>query len=108
MSDRMHQLIAAKTTLKMGAIHEATALQVRNYPYLIPRVSLTVPAKTIIDPERKVVEYECKADSAFKLDPLTKLSLQKILETLRIILWPDVDLVLKVNGKVKFDSRNSK
>lgn len=107
MSGMMDQLMQLKAmTVRTGAIHEAQALQLRNYPLLIEGVK---QASVRIDVERKMVEYKItkyergfpKSKSALVVE--LNDSLKKWVQTL---LWPDTVVVVKQSGRVIYDSRS--
>jgi hypothetical protein len=87
-------------TVRTGAIHEAQALQVRNYPMLVDGIT---NSETKIDVERKMVIYKIKCKRKLKEKELVKF--KKIEEYIRFVLWPDTLLVVKRGAVVLFDSR---
>src|SRR5271155_3077982 len=106
MSEMMDQLMHLKAmTVRTGAIHEAQALQLRNYPLLIEGVK---QASVRVDVDRKMVEYKItKYERGFpksKSALVTELNggLKKWVQTL---LWPDTSIVVKHGGRVVYDSR---
>jgi hypothetical protein len=101
MSSMMEQLMQLRAlTIRTGAIHEAQALQLRNYPLLINGVS---KATVRVDMERKLVEYsltKCSKDFQDGFD-----AMENITKCVRTLLWPDSSVVFKKRGKVIYDSR---
>lgn len=86
-------------TVRTGIIHEAQALQLRNWPLLIPGVK---SAEAIVDAERKMVTYSCKTETekTFRRTKVAAMYIEQIGNWTRNIVWPDSTVVVKVNGKV--------
>jgi hypothetical protein len=86
-------------TIRTEAIHEAQALQLRNWPLLIPGI---VKAEARVDVPNKTVVFHCKSKSGKA--PITKamkVTCNKItMSVQRLILWPDTKVVFKIDGKV--------
>lgn len=86
-------------TIRVGAIHEAQALQLRNWPLLIPGI---VKAEARVDVEKKTVIFHCKSKSGKA--PVTKAMKEVcnkiVMSVQRLILWPDTKVVFKIDGKV--------
>lgn len=102
----LEQLGALKAmTIRTGSIHEAQALQLRNYPLLIDKV---VKSEVKVDIERKMVEYNIiKAkNGAFKGLLKFRKDMDLIKKCVQTILWDDSVIVFKHKGKVLYDSRS--
>lgn len=86
-------------TIRLGSIHEAQALQLRNWPLLIPGI---VKAEARVDVENKTVMFNCKSKSG-KL-PITgkvKIVCRHITESVqKILLWPETQVVFRIDKKV--------
>jgi hypothetical protein len=84
-------------TVRMNIIHEAQALQVRNYPLLIPGVKSAV---TEIDIETKTVVYKLTPQN--KKFNLSSPKVKKICDNIKIyiqevILWPNTNVFFTVS-----------
>lgn len=90
------------TTERLGVIHEAQLLQIRNYPILLDSIA---SAQTSIDIETKLVRYDCKTDGTFRRTALKKKAFQRIVWMIQQVVWSDVIVELNVNGKPIYDSR---
>lgn len=89
-------------TVRTGMIHEAQALQLRNWPLLIPSVS---KAEARVDTENQTVTFACKAGRVYT-NKKTKLLYKNISEWVRQLLWPETRVVVEINGKKVFDTSN--
>jgi hypothetical protein len=99
--DQLMQLKAM--TVRVGSLHEAQVLQLRNYPLLIPGV---IKAETEIDPSTKLVRYKCESDlKKFRKTQKVKDFCKNIEVWIRTIIWDDTIVEIYVNGKSIFDSR---
>jgi hypothetical protein len=90
-------------TVRTGAVHEAQALQIRNYPKLIPGVS---DAKTTVDVENKIVYYDCITASTFRCTKSVKTMCQNINTWVKTILWDETAVVITSGDRALFDSRS--
>lgn len=97
----IEQLAAMKTmTLTTGAIHEAQALQLRNYPLLIEGVK---SSKVLVDIDHKIVTYKLKMKRG-KFDSVA--GCKRITEIIqKYLLWDTTTVVFMVGDKVLYDSR---
>lgn len=101
----LEQLFWLKTnTIRTGAIHEAQALQLRNYPLLLPNAS---SSSVTVDVENKKVEYNVEI-SKFKNTKKVKNVCEQIQTWTRTILWDDTNVVIKVNNKTVFGLKDKK
>lgn len=91
-------------TIRVGSIHEAQALQLRNWLLLIPGVQ---KGAAHVDTERKMVTFECKAKN-FRKIPTVEDFCKNIQVWTRTILWDDTVVVVTVNKDIIYDSRNVK
>jgi hypothetical protein len=89
-------------TVRTGMIHEAQALQLRNWPMLIPSVS---KAEARVDTELQTVTFVCKANRLYS-NKKTKLLYKNIGEWVRNLLWNETRVVIEINGKKVFDTAN--
>lgn len=104
MKEQLGQLKAL--TERLGTLHEAQILQIRNYPLLIPGV---VRAETNIDIDKKIVSYKCSSgEKKFRNTAKVALAIEKIYEFIKYVAWTDTILEIKINGKDIFDSRAPK
>ncbi len=92
-------------TVRTGAIHEAQAVQLRNYPLLLPN-AVVGTGKASVNTDHKMVEFSVEIDG---LRPTKKFKQMcvNIEKWTRTILWDDTVVVIKANSKTVFDSRNS-
>lgn len=90
-------------TVMTGGIHDAQALQLKNYPLVIDGVK---KAKTKVDPERKVVHYELKFESGASFGPNAKQVCDAIVLWVRTIIWDETAVVFYSGKEVLYDSRN--
>lgn len=90
-------------TVMTGGVHEAQALQLKNYPIVINDVK---SAKTKIDPEKKMVWYTLKVSETFKSDKLMEQVCDAIVTWVRTIVWDDTAVVFMIGKDVIYDSRN--
>lgn len=98
------QLVYLKGIMeRTGAIHEAQALQIRNYPRLIPNIK---KAETTISPDSHMVIYDCVSEKKnFRKSKKINEAIVNVVEWIRFVLWNDTTVELKVNGKCVYDSR---
>jgi hypothetical protein len=105
MNKFLEQLMWLKSnTIRTGAIHEAQALQLRNYPLLLPN-AITGTASASIDTDNKTVDYKVEING---LRPTKKFkqTCKAIEKWTRTLLWDETLITIKANEKVVFDSRN--
>lgn len=97
------QLLKLKAmTIRFGVLHEAQALQIRNYPLLIPGV---ISAEANVSIERKSVSYSCKGkNNRFRNTAKAKESYKMIEQWIRTILWDDTYIEVTVNNKLIYNS----
>lgn len=105
--DQLMQLKAM--TVRVGSLHEAQVLQLRNYPLLIPRV---IKAETEIDPSLKLVTYKCSSDAKGFFNRFRKTKevedfCKNIEVWVRTIVWDDTIVEIYVDNKTIFDSRTN-
>lgn len=91
-------------TVRMGILHEAQMLQLRNYPLLIPGVS---KATASIDVDHKIVTYECIVKRKWRCTKKVLGMCKQISVWLKTILWDETAMVVLVNKEVIFDSRTN-
>ena len=91
-------------TIRTGAIHEAQALQLRNYPKLLTGV---ISATTHVDVEHKCVSYDCKVTKGFKFSSTNKAMCNNIVVWIRTLLWDDTTITFKSGKLILFDSKDS-
>jgi hypothetical protein len=89
-------------TLRTGAIHEAQALQLKNWPMLIPDVD---KAEAQVDTERKIITYKCETKSS-RATKKKRETMDNIVIWTRKILWDDAAVVFILNDKTVYDTRN--
>jgi len=90
-------------TERLGVIHEAQIVQLRNYPLLIPNVKT---AETKVDIEKKTVVYECESKSKqFRKTKQVKIAIENIVKWIHTIIWTNTIVEIKVNGKSVYDTR---
>ena len=104
MKEQLGQLKAL--TERLGTLHEAQILQIRNYPLLIPGVA---KAETGIDIEKKIITYKCySGQKKFRKTKNAIIAIEKIYEFIKYVAWSDSILEIQVDGKDIFDSRAPK
>lgn len=89
-------------TEKLGVVHEAQLVQIRNYPLLIPNIK---KAETEFDIDAKTIVYKCESQGKFRKTKQTQLAISKILEWIRIVVWDETIVIIQVDGKEIYDSR---
>ena len=97
------QLLWLKSmTVRTGAIHEAQALQLKMYPMMLPGAKKGEARVGIDD---KVVHYivTCRP---FKQDAVFKKTCAAIEKWTRWLLWDEARIMIKVNGKVVYESKS--
>lgn len=99
------QLLYLKgVTVRIGAIHEAQALQLRRWPLLIPSVK---SSEANVDIETKTVVYNCKTK---KGDVFTKEQLQTSLVAIckwtQTLLWNETRVLVYFGKKKVIDSND--
>ena len=101
------QLLHLKAmTERIGVIHEAQTLQLRNYPLLIPGIKT---AETTINIDQKIVKFDCQSIAkTFRNTKKVKIALDHIYEWVKMVVWTESTLEVYVNGKAVFDSRTKK
>jgi len=87
-------------TIRTGSIHEAQALQLRNWPLLIPNV---VSAEAQVDVEGQSVTFICTSKGT-RPTKKQKLTCDNICEWVRTLLWNETKVIIIVNKKTIFDS----
>lgn len=103
MMDLGAQIATLKsTTERLGVVHEAQLLQIRNYPILLDGVT---SAQSSVDMESKLIKYDCKFTGTFRKTTLRKKAFQRIVWMIRQVVWSDTVVELHVNGKSIYDSR---
>jgi len=90
-------------TVRIGTIHEAQALQLRNYPLMIPGVQ---KATTKIDTENQIVYYDCEVPKRFRITKPVSTMCKNIVIWTRTILWDNTTIVVKTGDKVIHDTRS--
>lgn len=104
--DVTQQLVLLKSiTCRMGIVHEAQLLQLKQWPLLIPNVK---KATIEVDIEHKGVRFKLDTKKAFKVNKLTKKYFTNIRNWIRFILWDDTYVVFSAKNKVTYDSRFAK
>ena len=83
-------------TVRIGAIHEAQSLQLRNWPLLVPGIS---SAEVRVDVETKTVKMICKSKGKFRATKLVKRWVRNIEVWTRNILCNETDLIFEVDGR---------
>jgi hypothetical protein len=102
--EQLQQLKAV--TVRTGLIHEAQAVQLRNYPRLIPGV---LKATTKVNTDDKIVYFECIPEKKqFRMNPKRLDMCNNIVKWVRTILWDDTVIVMTVDGRSFFDTRTAK
>jgi len=101
MDNRFEQLQYLKgMTVRLGCIHEAQALQLRNYPLLIPNVGKAIVK---VNAETKHVIYDCTGKTKnFRKTKKVDEMFQNIYKWTTFIVWDDVEVLIKVNNKELF------
>lgn len=91
-------------TMRLGQIHEAQVLQLRNYPLLLPNIKR---ASTKIDHETRSIIYDCESKTGKhrKSKKFTAM-VENIIIWTRSIVWDDTAVEVKIDGKVVYDTRN--
>lgn len=90
-------------TERLGVIHEAQAVQLRNYPRLLPNIK---DAETRISPDSRTVVFNCESESKpFRKTKSFKIAMKNVVKWVRIIVWDDTTIELIVNGKSVYDTR---
>jgi hypothetical protein len=104
MDDRLEQLMFLRgLTMRTGAIHEAQALQLRNYPILIKGI---VASTVKINVENKTIEYIIKKTTKdFVKGKKFDFEAANVKKCVQTLLWPDAVVTMKRSGKVIYDSR---
>lgn len=95
-------LLMKQATMLSGGIHEAQALQLRNYPLIIEGANKAI---TKIDTEKKIVYYDVTM-AKFKNTKKFKKTCEAIATWVRSVIWDDTSIVFKINGEIKYDTRN--
>lgn len=92
-------------TVRMGTIHDAQQIQLRNYGRLVDGIARCTVA---IDIEQKMVSYTLMPG-----DPSWRFNEDRFREcrnitthAVRTILWDDTVVLFKVDSEVVYDSRN--
>lgn len=102
--DFLQQLMYLKgLTMRTGVIHEAQALQLRNWPLLVPGVK---KAETHIDTDQKFIKYICEPKfKTFRVTKSVKDQCNNICIFARKITWDDAVVVFFSGKKPIWDSR---
>ena len=91
-------------TLKTGGIHEAQALQLRNYPLVITGVK---SCKVKVNTELKIVFYELEPEKkTIKKTEMFEKTCEAIVKWIRTIVWDDTSVVFKLKKEILYDSRS--
>lgn len=90
------------TTERLGVLHEAQLLQLRNYPILLDGID---SAKTEIDQSNKHIKYDCVSKTRFRKTDMRLLMFKRIVWMVQQVVWTDVTIEFNVNGKPIYDSR---
>ncbi len=90
-------------TVTTGGIHDAQALQLKNYPLVIDGVK---SAKTKVDSDHKLVHYELTFDKGASFTPAAKQVCEAIVLWVRTIIWDETAVVFYGGKEVLYDSRN--
>jgi hypothetical protein len=90
-------------TVMTGGIHDAQALQLKNYPIVIDGVK---SAKTTVDSERKIVNYDLKLKKGASFGDAERKVADAIVLWVRTIIWDETSVIFKVGKEVVYDSRN--
>lgn len=91
-------------THRLGVLHEAQLLQVRNYPLVLPIQKAT----THIDVKSKYIKYECESEGVIRKTKKNTKICETIHSWLQFLLWDDVILEILINGRGFYDSRLNK
>lgn len=101
--DLGHQIAMLKaTTERMGVLHEAQLLQLRNYPIMFDGITA---AKTSVDQANKTIQYECNGADPYRKTAMRKKMFYKLVWMIQQVVWTDVIVEFNVNGKPIYDSR---
>lgn len=93
-------------TIRLGVLHEAQVLQIKNWPLLIPGVK---KAKSYINIEEKTVTYDCVFEKTVKkVNKNSKVYKMMEMVTLWVqtILWPETVVIFNCNKQKLYDSRD--
>ncbi len=90
------------TTERLGVLHEAQLLQIRNYPILLDGI---ISARTEIDQGNKSIKYDCVSSGKFRKTAMRLKMFKKIVWMIQQVVWTDVIVELNVNGNPTYDSR---
>jgi hypothetical protein len=99
--EQLQQLKAM--TVRTNTIHEAQALQIRNYPLLLKGVQT---ASASVDIEGQLVTYELKVPKGFRLIKFNREMCKNISVWLKTLLWDQTAVVFQVGKRILFDSRS--
>jgi len=90
-------------TVRTGSIHEAQALQIRNWPLAIPGVKA---AEAHVDTDAKIVRYLLKPKGVnFRCTKKVLEVCVALDKAIKSILWDETTVIVEVNKKVLYDSR---
>ena len=93
-------------TITTGSIHEAQALQLRNWGMLVPG---TKSAVCKVDPERKMVTYSLSPKGkVIAKSALTLKWCAAIDQWTKQILWPETTVLIESGKRALYDSRAQK
>ena len=92
-------------TVRFGSIHEAQAIQLRNYPLTLS--DSIKKAETKLDPKLHIISYHCSSKNGkFKKTKKANVAFQNIVVWIRTIIWDDTEVEVFVDGKMIYDSRS--
>lgn len=83
-------------TVRLGSIHEAQSLQLRNWPLLVPGVA---KAEVKVDLDTHTVKMTCESKGKFRATKLARRWVRNIEAWSRAILWDDTSLLFEVDGR---------
>jgi len=90
-------------TERLGVVHEAQLVQIRNYPLLIPNIK---KAETELGIDTKTIVYKCNSqEGKFKKTKTVKTAIANIEKWIKSIVWDETVLIIQVDGKEIYDSR---
>jgi hypothetical protein len=90
-------------TVRTGVIHEAQAVQIRNWPLAIPGVR---SAEAHVDTDQKIVRYILKPKAKqLRVTAKVKEICSTVDKFIKTILWNETTVIIEANKTVIFDSR---
>ena len=91
-------------TVRTGSIHEAQALQLRNWPLTIPGVK---SAEAHVNTDAKLIKYILTPkNKSFRTTAKVTETCALIDKYIKTILWDETTVVMEVGKKVIYDSRS--